>query len=515
MFHNYFFLKRLTVSLHNELLGLSLAECFSQNKNELILVFGNPFKEFYIRANLDPPISLLAFPDSFVRAGKNSVNLFVELIHQEVLQVEVFHYERSFQIIFKSGEALVFKMHARRANILYSKENKVKDIFRKNLSQDLQIIPSDLDQKIKISKENLSLHKYDPVQLIPALGKDIKVLLENTGFYQHSKEEKWDLLIKLLSNIKKNPIYLINNALPRISLIEPSELSTYDTMKAANWLYEAIVKKIYFDKEKEQLINQFKQRIKKLANYILKTEQKVAEIERSRNPEEVANILMANLHHIQTGLSKIVLTDIYHDNPITIKLNTKLTPQKNAENYYRKAKNRHHEINALKNNLKENQRLIHHLSGHVLALLEIQTPKELRKYKKSHQLEKKQLQKQGNLPYHQFEIDKWQILVGKNNKANDELTLKVASKNDLWLHAKDAAGSHVVLRQIPGKNFPKYVIEYAARIAAANSKRKTDTLCPVIYTFKKFVRKVKRAPPGEVVVEKEEIIMVEPMQISS
>ncbi|MEM6735855.1 MAG: NFACT RNA binding domain-containing protein [Bacteroidota bacterium] len=515
MFHNYFFLKRLTVFLHDKLLGLSLVECFSQNKNELVLAFGSQLKEFYIRASLDPLISLLAFPDSFARAGKNSVNLFEELIHQEVLQVETFQYERSFQIIFKSGEALVFKMHARRANILYSEEDRVKDIFRKNLRQDLQIIPSNLDQKITISEENFSFHEYDPIQLIPALGKDIKVSLESTGFYQHPKEEKWGLFIKLLSDLQHNPIFLINNTFPRISLIESSKLSTYNPIRASNWLYEAVVKKIFFDKEKEQLINQLKQRIKKSKNYILKTEQKLIEIEQSRNPEEVANILMANLHRIQPGLSKVVLTDIYYDNPITIKLNTNLTPQKNAENYYRKGKNRQQEIDALKNNLKEKQTLIHRLSGHILALLEIQTLKELRKYKKSHQFEKKQIHKQQNLPYYQFEIDRWQILVGKNSRANDELTLKVANKNDLWLHAKDVAGSHVVVRQIPGKNFPKYVIEYAASLAAANSKRKTDTLCPVIYTFKKFVRKVKRAPPGEVVVEKEEIIMIEPMQIGN
>ena len=101
-------------------------------------------------------------------------------------------------------------------------------------------------------------------------------------------------------------------------------------------------------------------------------------------------------------------------------------------------------------------------------------------------------------------------MLGKNAKANDELTLKVARKNDLWLHAKDVAGSHVIIRQKPGQNYPKHIIEKAASIAAANSKRKTDTLCPVIFTEKKFVRKIKGAPAGQVIVEKEEVVMVKP-----
>ena len=82
MFHNYFFLKRLAASLDGKLKDLDLVECFSQNKDELILAFADDESEFYIRANLDPVVSLLQFPESFARAGKNSVDLFKTLINQ-------------------------------------------------------------------------------------------------------------------------------------------------------------------------------------------------------------------------------------------------------------------------------------------------------------------------------------------------------------------------------------------------------------------------------------------------
>ncbi len=100
--------------------------------------------------------------------------------------------------------------------------------------------------------------------------------------------------------------------------------------------------------------------------------------------------------------------------------------------------------------------------------------------------------------------------MGKNAAGNDELTLKYSFKEDLWLHVKDVAGSHVIIKYQAGKKFPKDVIERAAQLAAYNSKRKNETLCPVVVTPKKFVRKRKGDPPGAVVVEREEVIMVEP-----
>ncbi|MEL7006397.1 MAG: NFACT RNA binding domain-containing protein, partial [Bacteroidota bacterium] len=104
------------------------------------------------------------------------------------------------------------------------------------------------------------------------------------------------------------------------------------------------------------------------------------------------------------------------------------------------------------------------------------------------------------------------IYIGKNARANDELLRKYAFKEDLWLHAKDVSGSHVLVKHKAAKPFGAPVIEKAAQLAAYYSKRKNDTLCPVIYTPRKFVRKRKNDPPGAVVVEKEKVLLVEPVK---
>jgi predicted ribosome quality control (RQC) complex YloA/Tae2 family protein len=107
-------------------------------------------------------------------------------------------------------------------------------------------------------------------------------------------------------------------------------------------------------------------------------------------------------------------------------------------------------------------------------------------------------------------VDSFRVLIGKNAKNNDLLTQKYAYKDDLWLHARDVTGSHVILKYQAGKPFPRPVIERAAELAAWHSKRRTDSLCPVTVTPKKFVRKPKGMAPGQVIIEKEDVVLVVP-----
>jgi len=107
--------------------------------------------------------------------------------------------------------------------------------------------------------------------------------------------------------------------------------------------------------------------------------------------------------------------------------------------------------------------------------------------------------------------DVWFVLVGRSNQENDELTFHTASPTDWWFHAQHFAGSHVVLksRGNPGAP-PATILEKAAGIAAHFSKARHSSLAPVVYTQRKYVRKPRGARPGQVVCEREKMIMVEP-----
>ena len=115
--------------------------------------------------------------------------------------------------------------------------------------------------------------------------------------------------------------------------------------------------------------------------------------------------------------------------------------------------------------------------------------------------------------YRRFEVHpNWFVLVGRNNKENDEITFRVAGPEDLWFHAQNVSGSHVILKSQGGKenNPPRQVLELTAGIAAFYSKSRHSGLVPVIYTRRKHVRKPRKAPPGTVICEREKTIFAEP-----
>jgi predicted ribosome quality control (RQC) complex YloA/Tae2 family protein len=162
-------------------------------------------------------------------------------------------------------------------------------------------------------------------------------------------------------------------------------------------------------------------------------------------------------------------------------------------------------------NIEAKEELMQELQGHISKVEAIESLRELRKYIKnnvSEQNDKQVLTVQDLFKYVNYQG--WEILIGKNSRNNDLLTQRYARKEDLWLHARDVSGSHVVIRRQAGKKFPVNVIEKAAGIAAYYSKRKNDTLCPVIVTPKKYVRKTKDLLEGQVIVDKEEVVLIEP-----
>ncbi len=114
--------------------------------------------------------------------------------------------------------------------------------------------------------------------------------------------------------------------------------------------------------------------------------------------------------------------------------------------------------------------------------------------------------------YRRFDLDaRWFVYVGRSNAENDEITFKVAAPTDLWFHAHNVPGSHVILKSRGGKDgAPAAVIERAASIAAHFSRAKHSGLVPVIYTQRKYVRKFRGARPGQVTCEREKMVMVPP-----
>ena len=514
MHNNYYFLCELTKALRKKIVGWEVITCFSQIKDELIIGLSKADEEFFIRAYLQPEFTCLAFPTTFNRANKNTAELFPEIKGSHIIDIVQFENERSFALIFDDRKALVFKMFGNRSNLILFENDKNINQFKKNLVLDASLKFEGFQRVLNQDYNSFLAANGDYQKLFPTFGKIVRYHLRQDGYDAMSLHAKWEKLLET-KQLLENPeaFYLTTlEGIPSLSLLKIGDVfdEFADPLAALNTFFISYTRDFYLEKEKKAGLKLLENQLKASKSYIKKTEQKRQEIIEGMGYDKIANIIMANLHAIPANTATVSLLDFYNDKTLDVKLNPKLSPQKNAEVYYRKSKNQALEVNNLEDNIAQKKARAQEIQDQMQYIEAVSTVKELRRYLQEKKIIQNEAQKNLASPFKTFEIDGFQILVGKNAKNNDLLTQKYAYKEDLWLHAKDVSGSHVVIKYQAGKNFPKSVKEKAAQLAAYYSQRKTDSLCPVIVTPKKFVRKPKGAAPGALVVDKEEVLLVVP-----
>jgi predicted ribosome quality control (RQC) complex YloA/Tae2 family protein len=492
--------------------GFTLVSCFSQNREELVLEFNNSTESFFLKASLQPAFCCLSFPSSFNRAKKNSIDLFPEAILKKVESIGQFENERSFLIELEEGVSLLFKMHGSQSNIILLQNGSVKEIFRNQFQNDFDISLAGLDKTINWSKEHFVKQQHELQKTYFTFGKSVIQFLEEKLKTFLTDDEKWSFFQATLNLLEVPRYYLVRKQNKLLLTLIPLDevISEYDNpISAINDFYYRYTISTSLETEKAKALRALTDQLNGNNNYIAKNVQKVNDLINDTHYQLWGDLLMAHMHEIKPGVETIELVNFYTDLPEKIKLKRELNPQRNAEVFYRKAKNQQIEITKLNESIRSKKKANEKIIQSIETLEKSDDLKTVRQFGKEDSSFNKKT-KSEPLPYHIFEYKSFQIWVGKNAEANDQLTLKHSYKEDLWLHAKDVAGSHVIIKHQSGKNFPKDVIERAAELAAYNSKRKTDSLCPVAYTPKKYVRKRKGDPTGMVVVEKEAVIMVKP-----
>ena len=503
----------MSVALEKKIIGFTVVSCFSQSKDELVIELNNSRESFFIKANPASGFSCLSFSEKFSRAKKNSVDLFTEIILKKIISVRQFQNERAFALELENNFSLVFKMYGSLSNVLLVNEYTVIQIFKNDFLSDFETDVHSLDRSVDFSLENFLKNKEYPEKIYFTFGKIVWSYLYEKQFHLLDIEPKWQLIQQTISLLENPMHYLIEeNGGVTFSLLplQNSLKISSNPIAAINEFSQRLMYARLFYSEKNDLLHALQLKLKNAENYLVKSRKKEEELSRGSHYQRWADLIMANLHSIKHGTEKISLIDFYDGSPVEIKLKRELNPQQNAGVFYRKAKNWQIEINKVNESILKKEEELRKLKVVKSAISQCADYKLLKEKIAEFRLEKRQTEKTNSLPYREYEWKGYKIWVGKNAQANDLLTLKHSYKEDLWLHVKDVAGSHVLIKYQPGKKFPKDVIEYAASIAAHYSKRKNETLCPVVVTPKKFVRKRKGDPAGTVVVEREEVILVEP-----
>jgi len=513
--NNYYFLRQLSAVLDRRLKGFMAAACFSQQKDELILEFNDAETSFFIRATLTPALCCLSFPDAFARAGKNSIDLFSEIILKKITGVRQYENERSFSIAFEDDLLLLFKMHGTRSNIILVRNDRPEELFRHHLAGDLAIDPRALDRSMTWSQGDFEGHLDALPTHYFTFGQEVWHYLKAIGFDTANTKAQWTMMEQVRQRLSE-PEYFIRDDGERLvfSLLRWGNIvrTFTDPLKAINEFYHAAIHTAAVFAEKKTALQQLRAQLASGTRYLEKSRLKLTEILSGSEYKVWADLLMANLHRIKRGDETTTVENFYDENkPLRIKLNKDLNAQKNAEIYYRKARHQPTEIAKLKESIARKENELEIVRKNIAAITGETNIKNLRRHVEQAGLRVDAKGKQPvSLPYHEHLFKGFVIWVGKNAVSNDFLTLKHTFKEDLWLHAKDVSGSHVIIKYQSGKKFPKDVIEYAAGLAAFHSKRKNESLCPVTVTPKKFVRKRKGDPPGMVVVEREDVILATP-----
>ena len=240
-------------------------------------------------------------------------------------------------------------------------------------------------------------------------------------------------------------------------------------------------------------------------------------------------LITANLYKMPNYNIPSIQLENYYDNNnlVKIPLDKKYSPQYNANKYYKKYSKLKNALEIVSIQKKETIEEIKYIESIVYELdncktiedvqeiydeiseIEIfKSNKKISKNKKSSKPKKITKNKFVSFNPLKYNIEGYTIYVGRNNKENDYLTNKFASKNDLWFHTKEIHGSHVILKTNPNETIPKNIIYEAAKLAAIHSKAKGSSNIPIDYCLVQYVKKLPGNKPGLVIYKNNKTIYI-------
>lgn len=254
---------------------------------------------------------------------------------------------------------------------------------------------------------------------------------------------------------------------------------------------------------------------------VRKLSKQQTELKNCENREQLricGDLLQANLYRIERGSEYVDVENFYDENygALRIKLNPAISPAANAQKYYKDYQKAKNAENVLTEQIKKGHNELLYVESVLDTVMRAENERDLVQIREElteqgylHRQKGKQKSSSALPPYEFASSDGFKILVGRNNRQNDKLTLKMAGKNDMWLHTKDIHGSHTVVFA-DGREISDTAIFEAARIAAYHSKAQNSSRVPVDYTLIKYVSKPNGSKPGMVIYVNNKTLYVNP-----
>ncbi len=541
MIHNYYTLYHAAMELHGKLSGSQLIGICSKYKNEVTLSFkGIDGRDLQIVVVTHTPLLCLYTKEGAHKVARNAAILMSEIYNQQVTSVTIAPCDREIRILLADESIIVLQLFTSRTNVFLIRENRIIDAFKhKNSLAGEPYLPGNDSPGILRELEALAMNKTLFLEQLNARSEEeiidklaaslpgFERILSQTVLERAAKEEYPESLFIAFQSVfyelldPEAAVSEHEDGKPTFSLLQSCIPHTrlFDSVLEGLTDYSISMRRFLETKERlkalrSKLSREIARKQKTLDGFNPNLLGKFAE-----HYETSGHLLMASLYQQRTDRQSITVKNIFEpDAPeITIKLKEALTLQKNAEEYFSKASKTRGKLKAMLARHAIIEREKSSLEELLAATETIGSPKEAKQFIASHagQLGKSGAlpakNNQSALPFRVLQLSpSATLLVGRNAANNDLLTFSHARPNDIWLHARGAAGSHCVLKGVSLHQLND--IKKAAEVAAWYSSAKHSELVPVLYTLKKYVRHGKNLAPGQVIVEREEVILVKPSQ---
>jgi predicted ribosome quality control (RQC) complex YloA/Tae2 family protein len=352
---------------------------------------------------------------------------------------------------------------------------------------------------------------------------------ENTDFDLEHSKNIYEFTINMFQNILNNPFlasYAMNGKLKDFHCVELTSLKdcNYEKYDSPSKLIE----NFYFQKDKHDRLNAKSADLQKIVNNnINRCDKKIKILSETLNECDTKGVyklqgelLTANIYSLKKGDKVASVVNYYSENGdyIQIKLDENKTPSENVQSYFKKYNKlkKSEEMALIQMDLAENE--LQYLHSVLTNILNVESYNEIEDIKnelietgyitfKKHNKGKKP---KPTKPMHFISSEGIDIYVGRNNIQNDFLTLKLANKNDIWLHTKDIPGSHVIIKN--AGSIPENTLLEAGNLSAFYSKSKNSSSVPVDYTEVKNVKKPSGAKPGMVIYSTNKTMYITPSE---
>ena len=354
---------------------------------------------------------------------------------------------------------------------------------------------------------------------------------EDASLYSSAPAERLVQIVSSVADDSLSPrVYLDDAGNPREFHI--TDLSEYEGLEVLRFDSVSECIDYYFsNRETSNLVRQKSMPLMKSAQAALdkallkkkKLSEDLLSAENSDKYRLYGELLTANIHMVKPGDRKVTVTNYYDGSLIDIPLDEKLGASANAQRYFKKYSKARTAIHEKQSQLEDNEKDIEYLSSVIqnieaadsVPLLEsirdeLEQTGYVRRRAKASQRKRKAAKPE---PLRYTLSDGTEVLVGRNNIENDWLTMKFASKTDVWMHTKDIPGSHLIVRLDNGRSLqdlPAELIYEAASIAAYHSKASGGDNVPVDYVPVRYVKKPAGSKPGMVIFTHNQTVYVKP-----